>query len=606
MKNLTYFPCERNNYFYGKLLSVDDFESEQRYMNDKRRLINRFMHGCGVVCGLGVIAVDDDTVSLEAGIALDFEGREIIVESPKLMKLDEIDGFSFEENHGGSCRYLCIEYLEYEKDPVYGVAGGSKEGGHAYHNKIAEGYRISLTTQEPGEGSGITGYYEEKTQIYQGNGIQICQIFPRYVNSGEEFTFRLVVENMGQKNPFSFGYELGLEYLEKDGKKWTKLIFDENEREKLYRYEISYTLRAAGADNVKGRAVIKKDSFWIKVGEQEAVYPYARDWIQNAGAAESGQIVCVTQITEENIGKIVSRQYFSHAMEEITNPAYQQLIYLAKINLITAGNTVVIEEVEQMPFGQYIVSDVLSLVRERAQEAEKKRERKAPVEQSVSAAKERIAAQSDFCDMPQVAEGKTKVRLGLGGLAGQTFFSPPLVHGLGLGHVAVWAGLSSGEKQPYSCYGDISVFKAEGDQVNAAVAVRVDEAKGSFVIGIRLAEPTDCESVTVNWTAMRVPKAEDGKQKEGELFIKPDMAYLSLREEYCFKAVYTGTEERQIRWSVREAIGGAVDKNGMYTAPNKPGIYEILAEDERNPKLSASAFAVVRDTRHPGNDGESK
>ena len=72
MKNLKYFPFERNRYFYGKLLSVDDFEAEQRYMNDKRRMLNRFLYGTGVVCGMQVVEVDDLTVSLERGLALDF------------------------------------------------------------------------------------------------------------------------------------------------------------------------------------------------------------------------------------------------------------------------------------------------------------------------------------------------------------------------------------------------------------------------------------------------------------------------------------------------------------------------------------------------------
>lgn len=54
MKNLKSFPFERNRYFYGKLLSVEDFETEQKYFNDKRRTVNRFLFGSGVVCGLGV------------------------------------------------------------------------------------------------------------------------------------------------------------------------------------------------------------------------------------------------------------------------------------------------------------------------------------------------------------------------------------------------------------------------------------------------------------------------------------------------------------------------------------------------------------------------
>ena len=82
LKNLKYFNFERNKYFYGKLLNVEDFETEQRYMNDKRRLINRLIHGMGVVCGMNVIRVDEATISIEMGLALDFAGREIVIEKP--------------------------------------------------------------------------------------------------------------------------------------------------------------------------------------------------------------------------------------------------------------------------------------------------------------------------------------------------------------------------------------------------------------------------------------------------------------------------------------------------------------------------------------------
>ena len=49
MKNLQYFPFERNQYYYGKLMTQQDFVSEQKYINDRRRLINRFLLGTGVV-----------------------------------------------------------------------------------------------------------------------------------------------------------------------------------------------------------------------------------------------------------------------------------------------------------------------------------------------------------------------------------------------------------------------------------------------------------------------------------------------------------------------------------------------------------------------------
>jgi len=72
---------ERNNYFYGKLMTASDFESEQQYFNEKRYLINRLMHGNGIVCGLQVSLYDHKSLSvvLSSGVALDCHGQEIIV-----------------------------------------------------------------------------------------------------------------------------------------------------------------------------------------------------------------------------------------------------------------------------------------------------------------------------------------------------------------------------------------------------------------------------------------------------------------------------------------------------------------------------------------------
>ncbi|WP_437937091.1 hypothetical protein [Sorangium sp. So ce341] len=70
----------RNRYFYGKLLDVHHFESEQSYFNDKRWLLNRLISGFGVVCGLDVHVTDDrKRVFVGPGVALDQAGRELVV-----------------------------------------------------------------------------------------------------------------------------------------------------------------------------------------------------------------------------------------------------------------------------------------------------------------------------------------------------------------------------------------------------------------------------------------------------------------------------------------------------------------------------------------------
>jgi hypothetical protein len=51
-------PFERPRYFAGKLVTAADFELEQRYHIEKRLLLNRMLHGPGIVSGLGVTVGD--------------------------------------------------------------------------------------------------------------------------------------------------------------------------------------------------------------------------------------------------------------------------------------------------------------------------------------------------------------------------------------------------------------------------------------------------------------------------------------------------------------------------------------------------------------------
>lgn len=597
MKNLNYFPYERNRYFYGKLLSVDDFESEQKYMNDKRRLINRFMHGCGVVCGLNVVPVGDDTISLEAGLALDFSGREILVEKPVLKKISGIDGFSENTPGGDGCLYLCIEYAEYEKDPVYHVADPDPDGTSVCHNKTAEGYHIYLTGQEPAADTGTLSYYEDTVLVYHGNNVRISQVFPKYVKSGSEFEFRIVVENMGQKLPVSFGYELSLEHLSKDRKRWIRLFFDEEAQERAVRYEIPVTVRAHDVKDVEGSAALKDGSFWLKAGEhvlEDGAHGSVESEFRPKRTANTVRIIT------DDIQETVSQNYFSEAMQEILNGNYRQNIYLARINLIRAGDTVVIDNVTPMPFGQYICSDILSSIREKTAEDERK-SLKRRLEQlsgdGFPQMPEETAPQTDT-GQPRTAEGVISLEFGVGGLAGQKFFSKPTTHGLGLGDTLIFCRMACGEKDRYLCDGADGIFDEEG-MVHGDLAVRTDRSEGTFVVGLKLTRPTTAERVRIHWTAIK-PLPDEEETGVRELSIRPDMVYLSLREDYSFEAHFTGAKDRRVLWSVREPGGGVIDENGRYSAPDSPGIYEIIAKSAVWQDLTASAFVVVRDTQVTG------
>jgi hypothetical protein len=89
-------PCEaglRNQYFEGKRLTADSFRVEQRYALDRRRLVNRAIHGWGVVYGYALRPAAQESqaqdgwgrILVEPGLALDECGRELLQTGPVLL-----------------------------------------------------------------------------------------------------------------------------------------------------------------------------------------------------------------------------------------------------------------------------------------------------------------------------------------------------------------------------------------------------------------------------------------------------------------------------------------------------------------------------------------
>ena len=114
---------ERPRYVAGKLLTADDLELEQRYHIERRRLLNRMLHGAGVVSGLTVVGGTGGTVTVEPGFALDPQGREILVCEPQKLTIPA----------GGEPVSICLLYREHETD----------------RGTICESYELVATTAAP-------------------------------------------------------------------------------------------------------------------------------------------------------------------------------------------------------------------------------------------------------------------------------------------------------------------------------------------------------------------------------------------------------------------------------------------------------------------------
>lgn len=146
----------RNRYFYGKLLDVYHFDLEQNYFNAKRRLLNRLVTGYGVVCGLGVSAGSDgQSIVVDAGVAIDKWGREIIVPAAsKPLALPPLPaatpGAPSTDHPVSDCNcgehwvHLCVCYHECVSDPVPALGGDCDQNATCTPGSIRERYELEF------------------------------------------------------------------------------------------------------------------------------------------------------------------------------------------------------------------------------------------------------------------------------------------------------------------------------------------------------------------------------------------------------------------------------------------------------------------------------
>jgi hypothetical protein len=93
--------CEcglKNNFFEGKRLTPDMFRVEQRYLVERRRLLNRAIHGWGVVYGYHIESIaaprhkapSTRKLKIDAGLALDARGRELLQVGSREISFDDL------------------------------------------------------------------------------------------------------------------------------------------------------------------------------------------------------------------------------------------------------------------------------------------------------------------------------------------------------------------------------------------------------------------------------------------------------------------------------------------------------------------------------------
>jgi len=147
---------EKNNFFYGKLLSVRDMDLEQSYHTTARRILSRFVSDYGSVCGLAVEpeideepeAGDDLVVTVYPGLALDRCGRLVVVEDPVELR----EELPIEDDEGETdVLGVYVEYDECFTEPVPVAKTEHACEDECVENRIVETAEVTVEPGDPEE-----------------------------------------------------------------------------------------------------------------------------------------------------------------------------------------------------------------------------------------------------------------------------------------------------------------------------------------------------------------------------------------------------------------------------------------------------------------------
>ncbi len=603
MKNKQYYSCERNNYFFGKLMTVRDFQTEQTYMNSKRRLGNKMLNGSGIVSGLDIILVDNKTFSLEPGMALDYMGREIVVSEPYVRRLNVIRGF--EEHKNNNILYLCLEYKEDLKETTFSVSGSGKSNGVSEeYNRIHENYELFLTSEEPKkELLKLDSLLYETRELYNQDGIKIILEVNKYVNPDNLLKVSVLFEKENIEAPVSYNFNIHGEFFKSVlGEKELNISYQETEISTYKSFRKDYYMRCDAVSDALAKIIINYESFLLKIGSDEIKL--------------NEDFECPVSISTTPLKEIIINDYYAQNFNELIEKVDNKHIYLAKFHIVTNQLTYFIESFEKHPFKQYLYSnELISLLQ--SIESNNNIINKTSNNlnnNNLKLSEEDNKSVPEVLDFPapkidNIITGIERVNLGFNPKVGKSYYSYEFVHGLGEGNIGLVTAIDN--KNNYMTddkglliFGDKSIFSKDEITIsspNVQIAAIVNSQKGTVKLGVKLLEKTTAQAVDIRWWAFKpveINHEEDDIiiDENVRVVITPNTIRVKPLEQVRFEAHIEGAINQEIRWGMAESNTGTIDSNGLYTAPSTEGVYEVKAYSVKFENKSDSAYVVVSST----------
>ncbi|MCR5626464.1 MAG: hypothetical protein K6F99_04005 [Lachnospiraceae bacterium] len=592
MSNNQLYPFERNRYYPGKMLTSADFQAEQNYFINKSRFMNSLMYGSGIVCGCGVFSLDDLSILIESGVAIDGIGREIVIDSSIVKKLSAIDGFDRIESSNVS---LCVRFKEQDVHSVYSV--NHKETDKEYEfNRISEGYELFLVDSETmDEVFDMDSEFISKENLFSGNDYTGDIVFPTTACKGRNVKMVLEIRKLTSADT-RLSCSAVIETPSFLNAKGEKEIYIDVEDISLAEGE-----------------VYKKD-FWLYTEDTGSI---ETDIILRSGSATAFEsdvaVGCASsfsmkiRLTDISPLELVNRETGRMNLE-MRNIGEVDYIKLADIRLVRTEGAYVIEDITETGVKQYISSPSQELKKNDFLEFFnkdvdiRKENRKVQKEEK----QEKTTVVESF-DNKNYATGVLEIPLGKDAHAGDIRFSGEIAHGLGKGNVYVSVGYevvaddkSLGMSAKSTIYGNPELFSAVNNQLlDAETAVKILNDKGSFVVAARLLRDVEYLVLSYRWVAIRFPAGEEMETldyMDKSITAETPTVIMGPRESHFFGVRFNNMKNCSITYELTAPASGEITPDGIYTSPAKEGVYEVRIYCTDMPVICTYVYAIVKKT----------
>jgi hypothetical protein len=331
---------ERNRYFYGKLMTVRDFETEQRYGQGHRYLHNQALHGWGVVCGLRVEPKggpgNEQKLVVHPGVALDCCGHEIVVARDQEVDLREFQAAIGPVEATGKTVYLCVKYAECTREPVPALANVSTCEEVCDYNRMQEHGAFEILDALPeAEATDVCEIWMNMTTVrsnIEDDTVVIAEFertAPRSVRQGDVFEVRRSIK------PTASGQTIALMDSLPDGFSL-----------------LDGSLVMEATDTIEGKVV--HSSYIVKLDSvvTPATHQITGETLQSPPAdlpASEIEVITSTRSLEQHLQEALFAQAFAacpHCAEDPTS----RCVILARITLQQQDASFVVDSIDDITF----------------------------------------------------------------------------------------------------------------------------------------------------------------------------------------------------------------------------------------------------------------